>query len=58
MAKHKKKKASPRCSKNKPRNRARTYAQYLVDHFHAWEEEIFARRDQDRDDWLAEEVQA
>jgi hypothetical protein len=57
MAKNKKK-ASSRCSKSKPRARARTYAQYLVDHFHAWEEEIFARRDQDRDDWLAEEVQA
>lgn len=42
-------------SRQKRENATLHYAQHVIDHFHAWEEEIFAKRDRDRDEWLARE---
>lgn len=54
MAKRKKKTTSRR---KRGAAAARGYAQHVIDHFHAWEEQLFSMRDRDRDEWLAKEEQ-
>lgn len=47
--------SKPKISRQERENVTLHYAQHVTDHFHAWEEEIFAKRDRDRDEWLARE---